>query len=125
MIPGAFERQSRSNDVYEVMAVAVSPVLYGVIHFLAWNDDFPTPLERVLWRVSSVLITCSGLVGIPLTLAFGAISENFSGTLESIFVGTGAFILLLTPILCTWGFDKVPIVILAFVDILLVLVDDV
>ena len=35
--------------------------LFGSIHFLAWNFDFPTPVERILWRVS-----CCILITIPL-----------------------------------------------------------
>jgi len=72
MIPGTVGRKSGNNPFYEWIAIAVSPVLYGVIHFLAWNDHFPTPLERVLWRVSSVVVTFSGIVGIPLTIALSA-----------------------------------------------------
>jgi len=94
MTPGAYGRHSTKNTVYESIAMAVSPALYGVIHFLAWNDHFPTPLERVLWRVSSVVVTCSGIVGIPLTLGFDAIGNHFSG---EIFVKMGLFTLFLTP----------------------------
>ncbi|KAF8630484.1 hypothetical protein AX17_005407 [Amanita inopinata Kibby_2008] len=37
--------------------------LFGVIHCLAWNSQFPTPAERIIWRVSSLLVTfISGLV---------------------------------------------------------------
>jgi len=64
MIPGAFDRGSASNAVYELIAVAVSPALYGLIHFLAWNDRFPTPLERALWRASSVVVSCTGIIAI-------------------------------------------------------------
>ena len=97
MIPGAFGRRSRSNDTYELIAVAVSPVLYGVLHFLAWNDDFPTRLERVLWRVSSVVVTCSGIVGILLGLATDAIFYNISGTLGAVFDSTARSIFFLIP----------------------------
>jgi len=97
MIPGAVGRQSGSNRVHELIAVAVSPVLYGVLHFLAWNDHFPTPLERVLWCVSSAVVTFSGIVGIPLGLASGIIGRNSSGFLELIFKGTFWFIAFLMP----------------------------
>jgi hypothetical protein len=46
------------------VTTAISPILYGLVHFLAWNDHFPTPLERLLWRVFSIIVTCSGLVGV-------------------------------------------------------------
>ena len=46
------------------IATAISPILYGPIHFLAWNGNFPTPLERLLWRISSIVATSSGLVSV-------------------------------------------------------------
>jgi hypothetical protein len=56
---GVFDHRS-----YEFIILAVSPILYGLIHFLAWGDQFPTPRERLLWRVSSFVVTCSGLAGV-------------------------------------------------------------
>jgi len=93
MIPGAWERGSTGLGGYEFIAMAVSPVLYGVIHFLAWNEHFPTRLERLLWRVSSVVVTCSGIVGIPLGITSGVIIDHSSGV---ILVGA-VFITLLPP----------------------------
>jgi hypothetical protein len=43
------------------MTSAISPILYGLVHFLAWSDQFPTPLEHLFWRISSVVVMCSGL----------------------------------------------------------------
>jgi len=97
MIPGAFGRESGSSLFYELITIAVSPVIYGILHFLAWNDHFPTPLERVLWRVSSVVVTCSGIVGIPLAVALNAIGDNLSGTLKAISITMAAFTGFLTP----------------------------
>ena len=45
------------------MAISISTALYGFIHFLAWSDQFPTPLERLLWRVASIVVTSSGVIG--------------------------------------------------------------
>jgi len=89
VIPGAFRRESASDGVYMLIAVAVSPALYGVIHFLAWNDHFPTSLEHVLWRVSSVMVTCSGIVWIPLTGVIGYWYFIRSNMLNRMSVGPG------------------------------------
>ena len=67
IFPGTFVNRA-VGGAYELIAGAASPVLYGAIHFLAWNDQFPTPLERLFWRVSSVVVTFSGVVGIPLSI---------------------------------------------------------
>ena len=66
--PGSFENNFHKGPLVEWTVTAVSPILYGLIHLLAWNDQFPTPLERRLWRVSSVVITSSGLTGVSLML---------------------------------------------------------
>jgi hypothetical protein len=34
---------------------AVGAIIVGVLHILAWQFVFPTPAERILWRVASVL----------------------------------------------------------------------
>lgn len=35
---------------------------YGAIHVAAWNYFFPTPLEQLFWRMSSVWVTfCAAL----------------------------------------------------------------
>ncbi|KAI5837196.1 hypothetical protein DFP73DRAFT_569321 [Morchella snyderi] len=38
------------------MFAAYLPLLYGACHAVAWNVHFPTAAERMLWRVSSVLV---------------------------------------------------------------------
>ena len=37
--------------------IAVGGVIFGAIHVAAWNFDFPTPIERTLWHIASVLST--------------------------------------------------------------------
>jgi len=66
--PGSFDNEFRTGALVEWTIAAVSPILYGLIHFLAWNDHLTTPLERRLWRVSSVVVTCSGLMGVSFFL---------------------------------------------------------
>ena len=62
--PGTFAINARNDRVVERTIAAVSPILYGLVHFLAWNDHFPSPLEGRIWCVSSVVVTCSGPVGV-------------------------------------------------------------
>jgi len=71
LFPGAFFNKSLGSITALSMFLinmAISPILYGLVHFLAWGDRFPTPLERVLWRVSSFVVTCSGLVNVSVIL---------------------------------------------------------
>jgi hypothetical protein len=64
LIPGSLGFVRGRDCGYELVTLAVSPILYGLVHFLAWGDQFPTPLECLLWRVSSFVVTCSGFVDI-------------------------------------------------------------
>ena len=34
--------------------VTVVSMLFGGIHIIGWNFDFPTPVERLLWRITSI-----------------------------------------------------------------------
>ena len=71
--PGSSLIFSLPHHVYTFIPMAIPTILYGLIHFLAWSDHFPTPREHLLWRVSSVVVTCSG----PVFALMAWISNNF------------------------------------------------
>ena len=66
LVPGSFSTKSSGGALLVPIATAISPMFYGPIYFMAWNGNFPTPMERLLWRVSSMVITFSGLVGVSV-----------------------------------------------------------
>ena len=68
--PGNFSYKPSDKILFYYIAAAMSPILYGPIHFLAWNDNFPTSMERLFWRVSSIVVTCSGLGAICVAIFF-------------------------------------------------------
>ncbi len=76
LVPGAVGNESSNERVSMFITIAISPILYGTVHFLAWGEQFPTPLERLLWRVSSSVETCSGLVEILLRLSLNWLYER-------------------------------------------------
>ena len=48
---------------FVVMIVGcISPALYGLLHLLAWSGKFPTPVELILWRISTIAVTASGII---------------------------------------------------------------
>jgi hypothetical protein len=34
---------------------AICVVVFGLVHCIAWNFSFPTPVEKLLWRIASIL----------------------------------------------------------------------
>ena len=64
LFPGTLASTTRNGEICGNIIVGISPILYGFPHLLAWDCQFPKPLERHLWRISSILVTCSGFVGI-------------------------------------------------------------
>ncbi|KIK51314.1 hypothetical protein GYMLUDRAFT_181609 [Collybiopsis luxurians FD-317 M1] len=53
---------SKKQDQYIAYGAAI---LFGAIHCIAWAFAFPSTVERVSWRIASVIVTCA-----PLCLAF-------------------------------------------------------
>ena len=70
--PGSFRPESRPNIGYQWISVAVAPILYGIVHFLGWDGNFPTPVERLLWHAASIVVTFSGLLWVSLSLLANA-----------------------------------------------------
>ncbi|OLN88036.1 hypothetical protein CCHL11_00043 [Colletotrichum chlorophyti] len=42
--------------------LALTAAAYGGLHLSGWFDYFPTQIERTMWLVSSLIITCSGVL---------------------------------------------------------------
>ena len=87
-----------SVDHWEMdwIVIPISPILYGLIHCLAWNDNFPTPLERLFWRASSVVVTCSGLtVTFGLNIGDSRFVWRYTGLIRSIIDGVIVILLAL------------------------------
>lgn len=59
-------------------------IVFGAIHCIAWSFTFTSPLEQLLWRVSSIT-----MIGVPLTMliSFGGclFSDKFGGVISALF----------------------------------------
>ena len=94
LVPRSFSNESPNKALLVSIAAAITPILYGSIHFLAWNGNFPTPQERLLWRVSSIAVTCSGLVGVSVLfflMMLDRLSKSRRG--PQVFAGIMAFVI--------------------------------
>ena len=86
LIPGKFPDWSFRKILFPSISLAISPILYGPIHFLAWNHNFPTSMERLLWRVSSIVVTCSGFVDICVVMFRQILSFREGTVLEFLLI---------------------------------------
>jgi hypothetical protein len=43
------------DPLFWVMLIAL-PIVYGSVHLAAWNFDFPTKVEKIMWRVACALV---------------------------------------------------------------------
>jgi hypothetical protein len=98
----AAPRGTRGELSLSIMAILV---VFGGLHLLAWNYEFPTHVERILWRVSA-MITLAAMPllyiatgdHIPEHCTFGLRRNDWPATanviLIGLFVAARAFILV-------------------------------
>lgn len=51
-------------------------VMYGGLHLAAWNYEFPTPIERWLWRTSALCLVTSPILGALWVLWWMGVRSN-------------------------------------------------
>ena len=51
------------DDIASYILIVVLSTVYGLIHLTAWNFTFPSLLERIMWRISCIIIAS----GLPVT----------------------------------------------------------
>jgi hypothetical protein len=66
------ERYNNQGDHLPFAIEALVGTMFGAIHCAAWNADFPTTVERWMWRSCSLLI-----VAIPVIILFFALLFGF------------------------------------------------
>lgn len=57
------------------MMFVLYPLVYGGVHAGAWDDYFPTSVERLLWRVSAVYGSALGIAG--MLVLYGYLAATF------------------------------------------------
>ncbi|KAL8976474.1 MAG: hypothetical protein Q9205_007522, partial [Flavoplaca limonia] len=61
-------------------SVSISSLLYGGLHLVAWNADFASHFELLLWRISAVFVACNGIVmGVVGLFLSSDVARNVSG----------------------------------------------
>lgn len=79
----------RTLDTTGNLAMLMRPLclLYGGLHATAWNSHFPTPIERLLWRISCILIGTPGIGAFAIQFAESVMfckERNQTRTVETI-----------------------------------------
>lgn len=66
MAGGRYE--ARHRNTMTVLTIILTTLLFGGIHLLAWDLDFPTQIESLLWKIAALSATMaptlSGLLGL-------------------------------------------------------------
>jgi hypothetical protein len=80
----------------EDVGFILGSVILGGCHCIAWNFDFPTPIEQILWRVATIIVIA--IMPVYYLLWFGnyymdKVYDNFPATAGSLIVGWLSFIL--------------------------------
>ncbi|KAJ5778422.1 hypothetical protein N7520_001668 [Penicillium odoratum] len=61
--------ESQQNAHAVIPLLALLSAAFGSLHLIAWNFDFPTSIEQLLWRIATILsiaVPILGLLAIPL-----------------------------------------------------------
>jgi len=66
-----------NNGVFWIVIIT-TPLLYGLLHFLGWNEVFPSPLEHLLWTISTVTVTSAGFLCILVLVVSSLIGITIS-----------------------------------------------
>ncbi|KAF8331027.1 uncharacterized protein EI90DRAFT_2921046 [Cantharellus anzutake] len=62
--------------------LAVTGIIFGGIHCLAWSFPFPTRAEKLLWRISAIIITLG-----PGSLAWSYVRQEYAEDIIGFFGG--------------------------------------
>ncbi|GAB1318527.1 hypothetical protein MFIFM68171_08737 [Madurella fahalii] len=116
-------RRYLGNDTLPLLLMNALPILYGGIHLSAWNFEFPSTVEEVMWKTASVAIASA----IPLLLALifvvascstmmGQLPEPWGGRAEDLIDDTLVF-MWLVPLPLVYMVSRIFIVIEAFISL--------
>ncbi|KAF2800696.1 hypothetical protein K505DRAFT_412747 [Melanomma pulvis-pyrius CBS 109.77] len=115
--PLTFRIDEWSDDLFSIrmyFSFCISSLCYGGIHLTAWSAPFRTPLQMVLWRLSSLGLTMSGpamLIWIAYDWVYDILEEKQLNCLS--YAGPAIFLLFL----CFYVFCRVFLVVECFIGI--------
>lgn len=70
-----FQLTGPAGNMFKV-GLTTGAVFFGGLHCLAWNSHFPTPVERLLWRIASIYITAAIFLGFSIAKGVSRLYER-------------------------------------------------
>ncbi|KAL9583486.1 MAG: hypothetical protein Q9212_002680 [Teloschistes hypoglaucus] len=98
----------RENQSLRTLLLSFATAAYGGLHAAAWKDYFPSTTERIMWRVSSVLIAASGaiassFVGVGGLHSTSIVGGSIQGIIDKlVFSGVGYVFLVVSAVVCSF-----------------------
>ena len=79
-VPNDHTAVSRDPAIHPVITLmSVSCALFGTIHAVAWDFEFPSPEEKMIWRVATMVSLGAPLVALVALLPAGVIVSEGNG----------------------------------------------
>lgn len=75
------EHAKLTSRLFHIVAV-LAGIVFGAIHCLAWNFDFPSPNEETVWRISSVAMISVNLYVVVGVSALIKLRDFITGMVE-------------------------------------------
>ncbi|KAK4454848.1 hypothetical protein QBC34DRAFT_103179 [Podospora aff. communis PSN243] len=69
------EARDRNRVPTLLYSALLLPLIYGCVHLSAWNFEFPTPVEGLLWKISGIFIAASLLAWVALVKFLLAVDD--------------------------------------------------
>lgn len=105
----------RTNTVVGV-TVSFCGMVFGALHWLAWNSAFPTQVQQTLWHAASLVMTF-----VPVTFTvfcfIGAFRHRFSHEILHSFRPSLKIRLISLPLLATYVVARLIILVLTFLSL--------
>lgn len=64
-----------------VLAIAL-PAVYGGVHLSAWNFEFPTPEEHLLWKITCFIIAGAAVVLVSVALMIFVVGPSIGSEVD-------------------------------------------
>jgi hypothetical protein len=106
------EIQERGKSFFALyFAEMIIAMVFGGIHCIAWSFSFPTHVERILWRASSIAIISTPFLVLVFILVFAFLGLNISDFFDFF----GHLLAIFLP--CIYVFSRLILMVLSFISL--------